>query len=326
MQLKVGDFGLAAKVLFEGEKKRTICGTPNYIAPEILDAKLGHSYEVDYWSIGVILYTLLCGRPPFESPEVKQTYKKIKSCQYQFPETVTVSDQAKDFVHRLLKAEPSQRMTLKDMLAHEFMNMNKIPDFLPISTLVCPPSATYVKQYIPSLEDKTEQPVISSARVFNMNMVSARKDNFATTRDQAQLFNPETQLTARYQTQQQQSPRQQEFQFTQKPKLDNFLPHSSRPATTPTNHKLLNNNLLSVSPHKATTPKNILDKKTLNQQLDISPHLNRIASTKTFEKENINGMKVTQFEPIKEERDQHMAKIEYTVAKQISADKLVYDT
>jgi len=71
MQLKVGDFGLAARVLFEGEQKRTICGTPNYIAPEILDSKIGHSYEVDSWSIGVILYTLLCGRPPFESQEVK---------------------------------------------------------------------------------------------------------------------------------------------------------------------------------------------------------------------------------------------------------------
>jgi polo-like kinase 1 len=67
MQLKVGDFGLAAKVVFEGAKKRTICGTPNYIAPEILDSKIGHSYEVDYWSIGVICYTLLIGRPPFES-------------------------------------------------------------------------------------------------------------------------------------------------------------------------------------------------------------------------------------------------------------------
>ncbi len=88
MQLKVGDFGLAAKVVFEGEKKRTICGTPNYIAPEILDSKLGHSYEVDFWSIGVILYTLLVGRPPFESPEVKQTYKRIKANAYAFPEGV----------------------------------------------------------------------------------------------------------------------------------------------------------------------------------------------------------------------------------------------
>ena len=56
MEIKLGDFGLATKLEFEGEKKRTICGTPNYIAPEILDGKVGHSYEVDIWSIGVILY------------------------------------------------------------------------------------------------------------------------------------------------------------------------------------------------------------------------------------------------------------------------------
>jgi polo-like kinase 1 len=92
MQLKVGDFGLAAKVLYEGEKKRTICGTPNYIAPEILDSKIGHSYEVDYWSIGVILYTMLYGRPPFESQEVKQTYKKIKLGAFTFPDHTKVSE------------------------------------------------------------------------------------------------------------------------------------------------------------------------------------------------------------------------------------------
>ena len=47
MEIKIGDFGLATRVEFEGEKKRTICGTPNYIAPEILEAKNGHSFEVD---------------------------------------------------------------------------------------------------------------------------------------------------------------------------------------------------------------------------------------------------------------------------------------
>lgn len=56
MEIKLGDFGLATKLEFDGEKKRTICGTPNYIAPEILDGKVGHSYEVDIWSMGVILY------------------------------------------------------------------------------------------------------------------------------------------------------------------------------------------------------------------------------------------------------------------------------
>ena len=68
LELKVGDFGLAAKLDSEGEKRRTVCGTPNYIAPEVLNSKVcGHSFEADIWSIGVILYTLLVGRPPFET-------------------------------------------------------------------------------------------------------------------------------------------------------------------------------------------------------------------------------------------------------------------
>ena len=54
MDIKVGDFGLAAKVEMEGERKRTLCGTPNYIAPEVLN-KRGHSFEVDIWSIGCVL-------------------------------------------------------------------------------------------------------------------------------------------------------------------------------------------------------------------------------------------------------------------------------
>jgi len=78
MEVKIGDFGLATKLEFEGDRKRTICGTPNYIAPEILEGKTGHSYEVDTWSTGVIIYTLLIGKPPFETSDVKTTYQRIK--------------------------------------------------------------------------------------------------------------------------------------------------------------------------------------------------------------------------------------------------------
>jgi polo-like kinase 1 len=91
MQPKLGDFGLATKLEFDGERKRTICGTPNYIAPEVLEGKAGHSYEVDMWSFGVIVYTLLVGTPPFETNDVKATYQRIKDCNYEWPKSVVIS-------------------------------------------------------------------------------------------------------------------------------------------------------------------------------------------------------------------------------------------
>lgn len=102
MCVKIGDFGLATKIDFYGEKKKTICGTPNYIAPEILESK-GHSYEVDVWSFGVIIYTLVYGRPPFESKDVKDTYKKIKDCTFSFPENVYSSNNLKVLVSSILQ-------------------------------------------------------------------------------------------------------------------------------------------------------------------------------------------------------------------------------
>ena len=63
--------------MVDGEKRDTMCGTPNFIAPEVLLPN-GHSYEVDVWSLGVIIYTLLVGTPPFETNNIKITYDKIK--------------------------------------------------------------------------------------------------------------------------------------------------------------------------------------------------------------------------------------------------------
>jgi polo-like kinase 1 len=147
MCLKVGDFGLAAQVFYHGEKKRTVCGTPNYLAPEVLEANGGHSYEVDYWSIGVILFTMLNGRPPFESQEVKQTYKKIRAGAFSFPEHVTIGNYAKDFIRKCLTVDVNKRMNLAEMLEHDFLSMVPIPKQMPVSTLVCPPASAFAKQY-----------------------------------------------------------------------------------------------------------------------------------------------------------------------------------
>ena len=148
MELKIGDFGLATKLEFDGERKRTICGTPNYIAPEILEAKQGHSYEVDIWSLGVILYTMLIGKPPFETSDVKTTYRRIRMNAYTFPDHVHISESAKDMISKILTNDPAKRPTLDELLSHDFLNNEgSIPRLLPASTLACPPSSTYIKQF-----------------------------------------------------------------------------------------------------------------------------------------------------------------------------------
>ncbi len=151
MELKIGDFGLATKLEFEGDRRRTICGTPNYIAPEILDGKQGHSYEVDIWSFGVILYTLIVGKPPFETPDVKTTYKRIKMNAYSFPDNVVISENARGLITRILKLDPAKRPRIDDIYDHCFFRGN-VPKLLPASTLACPPSLAYLRQFLPPAE------------------------------------------------------------------------------------------------------------------------------------------------------------------------------
>eukprot|EP00928_Gymnodinium_smaydae_P082135 TRINITY_DN6553_c2_g5_i1.p1 TRINITY_DN6553_c2_g5~~TRINITY_DN6553_c2_g5_i1.p1 ORF type:complete len:942 (-),score=160.65 TRINITY_DN6553_c2_g5_i1:204-2996(-) len=133
--LKVGDFGLAAQLESDGEKKRTICGTPNYIAPEILEGRHGHSYEVDIWSLGVILYTMVFGRPPFETTDVKLTYRRIRYNQYTFPDNVRCSTHVKDLVCSILRTDPLARPSLDQILASPWLQSydSRLPPPMPAS-------------------------------------------------------------------------------------------------------------------------------------------------------------------------------------------------
>jgi len=93
---------------------------------------------------------MLVGKPPFETPDVKTTYKKIRMNSYSFPEHVPLSDAAKSLITKILNLDPSRRPTLDEILEHPFINHGgTIPKLLPVSTIACPPSASYIKQFLP---------------------------------------------------------------------------------------------------------------------------------------------------------------------------------
>lgn len=136
LHVKIGDFGLATRIEYEGERKKTLCGTPNYIAPEILTKK-GHSFEVDIWSIGCVMYTLLVGQPPFETKTLKDTYSKIKKCEYRVPSYLRKP--AADMVIAMLQPNPESRPAIGQLLNFEFLKGSKVPMFLPSSCLTMAP-------------------------------------------------------------------------------------------------------------------------------------------------------------------------------------------
>lgn len=146
MEIKIGDFGLATTIEFQGQLRTTVCGTPNYIAPEILGGKnTGHSYEVDFWAIGVIIFTLLTGRPPFETDDVKETYKRIKSNKYSFPNNIYISNEAKDFISKLLVLNPQDRININQMREHIFLQNIKLPIQFPETIKIAPPDSAFLR-------------------------------------------------------------------------------------------------------------------------------------------------------------------------------------
>ncbi|XP_024869708.1 serine/threonine-protein kinase GG21441 isoform X2 [Temnothorax curvispinosus] len=119
--LKLGDFGLAQVVR---EPLYTVCGTPTYVAPEIL-AETGYGLKIDVWAAGVILYILLCGFPPFVSldNEQEELFERILSGQYEFtsPYWDTISDSAKQLISNMLQAQPELRFSAEDVLDHPWL-------------------------------------------------------------------------------------------------------------------------------------------------------------------------------------------------------------
>lgn len=118
LNVKIADFGLATQLNGPDEKHVTMCGTPNYISPEVASREL-HGLPADVWGLGCMLYTLLVGRPPFHTQHVKTTLNKVINADYKIPPELSLP--AQDLLQKLLCKDPVKRITLKEIMEHPFI-------------------------------------------------------------------------------------------------------------------------------------------------------------------------------------------------------------
>lgn len=122
MPVKLADFGFAKSV---GKKNgcRTLCGTPGYLAPEILERWPAYDVKCDVWSVGVILFLLLGGYLPFDDDDEDKVFDRTRNGQYDFRPQFwrNISSGAKDLVTRCLTINPNKRVDTTQALNHEWM-------------------------------------------------------------------------------------------------------------------------------------------------------------------------------------------------------------
>lgn len=119
--LKIADFGYS--VCNRDRNRYTFCGTPEYLAPEII-ANSRHTHSVDIWCVGVLCYEFLVGNSPFETrgQVQKEIFKKISSLEFKMP--VYLSENAKDFISKILIADVENRPSIQDLIKHPWIVNN----------------------------------------------------------------------------------------------------------------------------------------------------------------------------------------------------------
>ena len=129
-KVKIGDFGLATRIQSASERHVTMCGTPNFISPEVA-TRSTHGLEADVWGLGCLLFTLLVGRPPFDTAGVRSTLTRVVMADYSLPGHLQLSPEVRDLIHRLLQKNPADRIKLDRIVEHPWLRLQE-----------CPPSAT----------------------------------------------------------------------------------------------------------------------------------------------------------------------------------------
>ena len=118
--IKLADFGWSVHA--PSNRRRTMCGTLDYLPPEMV-SKSRQLYDktIDIWGLGILTYEFGVGRPPFESDTQNETYKRIDKLQFAFPDEL--SDEFKDFVRKCLRKRANERATLDQLVKHPWLMM-----------------------------------------------------------------------------------------------------------------------------------------------------------------------------------------------------------
>ena len=123
--LRIADFGLASFIK-DGEMLKLRCGSPGYVAPELLD-DIGYDKKADIFSAGVIFYVLLTGRPVFRGYNINEILLKNKKCEVEYPSKYwdKISDKAKDLVNKMLHKDPAERISAEEALKHPWFTQDE---------------------------------------------------------------------------------------------------------------------------------------------------------------------------------------------------------
>ncbi|CAD8084356.1 unnamed protein product [Paramecium primaurelia] len=127
MQIKLGDFGFA-KSLINTDLLESYCGTPITMAPEILKKSNSYDHKCDIWSLGVMIYQILFGQPPFvpQKGTVQDLLIAIQTSKLQFPQHISVSAECKDVLRKMLVEDPKLRISFEDLFRHPWCYLEKI--------------------------------------------------------------------------------------------------------------------------------------------------------------------------------------------------------
>lgn len=123
--VKISDFGLSnlqrGGAKGDGTLLQTVCGTPNYVAPEVLREKGYNGFQADVWSCGVILFVMLAGYLPFDDPNMNHLFNKIERGEFRMAKHF--SEPTKDIISKMLTVDPTQRYTLRQVIAHPWFQV-----------------------------------------------------------------------------------------------------------------------------------------------------------------------------------------------------------